>query len=348
MISSPPMSFFSGNVATRMSTGLALPSFDDVVAAGKRIADAAVRTPLLEFPELNAVTGGRILVKPESLQRMGSFKFRGAYNAISQLDRSTSPGGVTACSSGNHAQGVAEAARLCGLAAAIVMPSDAPRLKLARTRGAGAEVVTYDRVTENREEIASRLARERGASFVPPYDHPHVIAGQGTVGLEIVEQAQKASAEIDGVLVPCGGGGLVAGVGLAVRHELPRAELFAVEPAGFDDHARSLASGRRERNDALGGSLCDALLAPTPGELTFALNRAQLAGALVVTDEEAKAAVRFAFEMLKLVVEPGGAVALAALLAGRLPAKGRTIAIVLSGGNVDPEIYAAILGERSS
>ena len=326
-----------------MSSGLTLPSFDDVLAAAGRLAHVAVRTPLLEVPELSAAAGGRVLVKPECLQRMGAFKFRGAYNAVSQIDGSVSPGGVTACSSGNHAQGMAEAARLCGLPAAIVMPADAPRLQLARTRGAGAEVVTYDRVTENREEIADRLARERGAAFVPPYDHPHIIAGQGTVGLEIAEQAQAMGAEVDAVLVPCGGGGLVAGVGLAVRHEQPGAEVYAVEPAGFDDHARSLASGRRERNAALAGSICDALLAPTPGELTFALNREQLAGALTVTDAEAKAAVRFAFEVLKLVVEPGGAVALAALLAGRLPAAGRTVAIVLSGGNVDPDLYAEIL-----
>jgi threonine dehydratase len=322
---------------------LRLPTYEDVLAARTRIAPHAVVTPLLTHPALDAATGGRILLKAESLQRVGAFKFRGAYNKIVQVDKAAFPGGIVACSSGNHAQGVAAAATLCGLKSAIVMPADAPRLKAQRTRAFGGEVVFYDREREDRDAIAARLCEERKAAFVPPYDDPDVIAGQGTVGLELMQQAKVLGVTPEAVLVCCSGGGLVSGIALAVKAANPETEVRTVEPAGFDDMARSLASGKRERNAAMTGSICDALLQPTPGEITFAIARANLAPGLVVTDDEARAAVRFAFNELKLVVEPGGAVALAAILSGRLPVKGRIVAAVLSGGNIDPAMMAEIL-----
>lgn len=322
---------------------LALPTFEDIAAAAKRIEGLAVRTPLIESTILNDRVGARVLIKPENQQRTGAFKFRGAYNLISRLDRADWPGGVTTCSSGNHAQGVAEAARLCGLPAAIVMPSDAPALKLARTRRSGADVITYDRNSEDRDAIASRLGEERRAIFVPPYNSPDIIAGQGTLGRELMEDARALDAEPEAVLAPCGGGGLISGVALAVKHAREATEVYAVEPEGFDDHARSLASGRRETNASRSGTICDALMAPTPGELTFAINSRLLSGALAVSDAEVRRAVRFAFEELKLVLEPGGAVALAALLAGRFDAAGKTVAIILSGGNIDRTLFAEIL-----
>lgn len=321
------------------------PDFEDITAASQRIEGLAVRTPLLESQILNERVSARVLIKPENLQRMGAFKFRGAYNMISRLNADEWPGGVTTCSSGNHAQGVAEAARLCGLKATIVMPADAPALKLERTRRAGAEVVTYDRDSEDREAIAARIAEERGAKFIPPYNSPDIIAGQGTVGAELMRDAAERGAEPDAVLAPCGGGGLVSGVALAVKHLRAEAEVWAVEPEGFDDLARSLESGQRECNPSNSGSICDALLSPTPGELTFPIIQQLLAGALSVSDDDARAAIRFAFEELKLVVEPGGAVALAALLSGRFKADGKTVAIILSGGNIDGAHFARILNE---
>lgn len=321
-----------------------LPAFDDITAAAAQIADHALRTPLLESPLLSQRVGRTVLIKPETLQRVGAFKFRGAYNKIAQIDRAQWPGGVVACSSGNHAQGVAEAARLCGLAAVIVMPSDAPALKVARTKRSGAQVVFYNRDTEDRNAIAHALAQERQAVFVAPFDDPDIIAGQGTVGLEIVEQAEALGTGLDAVLVPCSGGGLVSGIAIAMGHLEPEAKIYAVEPEGFDDLRRSLQSGRRERNNASSGSICDALLIETPGELTFEILRKRLAGAFAVSDAEVREAVRFAFEELKLVVEPGGAAALAALLAGRLEEDSGTVAVVLSGGNVDAGLFAEIIG----
>ena len=323
-----------------------LPTYNDVLAAAERMGALVTRTPLIEHPVLNARTGGRILLKLEILQRVGSFKFRGAYNAVSQVDRSRFPGGVVACSSGNHAQGVAAAAMICGMNAAIVMPEDAPQLKIARTRSYGAEVVTYNRETEDRDAIARALCSERNAAFVPPFDHFDVISGQGTVGLELMAQAEAMNAVPDVVLAPCSGGGLITGIAIAVKEGSPATEVYSAEPAGFDDLARSLVSGNRERNAQLSGSICDALLVATPGELTFELAKQKLAGGAVVTDEEVRAAVRFAFEELKLVVEPGGAAALAAVLAGKVPAFGRTVCCVLSGGNIDPTLFAEIIGAR--
>lgn len=320
-----------------------LPTIADIEQARERIAPYAVVTPLVTHPALDQATGGRILLKAETMQRVGAFKFRGAYNAVSRIDRAKYPGGVVACSSGNHAQGVAHAATLCGIPSVIVMPADAPRLKIERTRAFGAEVVTYDRATEDRDAIAHRICAERRAAFVHPFDDFHVIAGQGTAGLELMQQAKAIGAIPDAVLACCSGGGLATGVALAVKAANPKAEVFVVEPAGFDDFARSLASGKREKNASSTGSICDALMAPSPGELTFALAQQNGVKALAVTDEEARNAMRFAFRELKLVIEPGGAVALAAILSGKLPVKGRTVAAILSGGNVDPADYAAII-----
>lgn len=323
-----------------------LPTFADVLAARSRLASYACVTPLIEHPALNAAAGGRVLLKAENLQRVGAFKFRGAYNKIAQVDKAAFPGGVVACSSGNHAQGVAAAATLRGFKSAIVMPSDAPRLKIERTRAFGGEVVMYDRARDDRDAIARKLCEERTAAFVHPFDDAEVIAGQGTVGLEMMEQAAAMGAVPDIVLVGASGGGLISGVSIAVKEKTPATEIYSVEPEGFDDLARSLEHGRRERNSALAGSICDALMAATPGELTFEMARQYLAGGLVITDEEAKTAVRFAFRELKLVVEPGGAVALAAILARKIELKGRTAAAVLSGGNIDPSLFAEIIMEQ--
>ena len=323
-----------------------LPTFSDLLAARQRLGSLACRTPLIEHPALNARVGARVLLKAENLQRVGAFKFRGAYNKVSQVDKAAYPGGVVACSSGNHAQGVAAAATLLGLRSAIVMPADCPRMKIERTRAFGAEVVLYDRVKEDRDAIAQELCRARRAAFVHPFDDVDVIAGQGTAGLEMMEQAEAIGAVPDIVLVGVSGGGLIGGISIAVKEKSPSTVIYSVEPAGFDDLARSLESGVHERNAALSGSICDALLAVTPGEITFELARRNLAGGLTVTDEEAKAAVRYAFAELKLVVEPGGAVSLVAILTGKIPLEGKTVAAVLSGGNIDPSLFAEIIQER--
>jgi threonine dehydratase len=250
---------------------------------------------------------------------------------------------VVAYSSGNHAQGVAAAARMRGLPALIVMPADTPMIKQENTKGYRAEVVTYDRDTESREEIASRFVRERGAVLVPPFEHPDIIAGQGTAGLELAEEAAARGVKLDDVLVCCSGGGLTAGVALAMAAKSPGTVVHTVEPAGFDDYARSLRSGKIESNAASSGSICDALMSRAPGELTFAINRPLLGEGLTVSDAEAAEAVRFAFETLKLVLEPGGAVALAAVLSGRISTRGRAIGVIASGGNCDAGLYARIL-----
>ncbi|MEM7565831.1 MAG: threonine/serine dehydratase [Pseudomonadota bacterium] len=316
--------------------GLALPTRADVVAAAERIAGEAVRTPLLRSPALDARCGRTVLLKAETLQRTGSFKFRGAYNAVLQIPEARRAAGVVAPSSGNHAQGLAEAARLLGMPCTIVMPADAPALKTARTKALGATVRPYDRIREDRLAIAKRIRDETGATLVPPFDHPHVIAGQGTAGLEMGEQAEAMGLSLDAALVCCSGGGLAGGIGLA----LPGVDTYTVEPAGFDDMARSLRSGRRETNASASGSICDALLVQTPGEITFPVAQSMLAGGLVVTDEQALAAMAYAFDTLKLVVEPGGAVALAAVLFDLVPKHYRTVGVVLSGGNVDPALFS--------
>jgi len=315
----------------------------DISDAAWIIAAAAVRTPLIENDRLNALCGGRVLLKFEGAQRTGSFKFRGAYNRLARLSAQERAAGVVAWSSGNHAQGVADAARLLGIAATIVMPGDAPAIKLANTRALGAEVVTYDRLRESREAIATTLAEQRGATLVPSFDDPFIIAGQGTVGLEIVEQVKERDATLGQVLVCCGGGGLTAGIATAVKAQVPEAAIYTVEPAGFDDTARSLRSGVREAVAADARSICDALQAPMPGAMTFPINKALVTGGLVVTDRQVREAMRFAFSTLKLVVEPGGAVALAAMMLGLAPPRDGVSVVVLSGSNVDPLDYAAML-----
>ncbi|MCR9255158.1 MAG: threonine/serine dehydratase [Alphaproteobacteria bacterium] len=320
-----------------------LPNPSDIIAAANRLAGHAVRTPLLNAPLLDDLVGTRVLVKPEMLQRTGSFKFRGAYNRISMIPEADREKGVIAFSSGNHAQGVACAARDFGIRATIVMPADAPHIKVENTRSYGADVRLYDRYRENRQAIGEALAAETGATLVKPYDDPGIIAGQGTVGLEIAEQAAELGMKPDIVLVCCGGGGLVSGTALALSEYLPHADVYSVEPAGFDDTARSLAAGERLENAPGAASICDALLASTPGELTFALISRFLKGGLMVTDTEALDAMAVAFRYLKLVSEPGGAVALAALLAGRVDVRGKTVAVVMSGGNVDPARFREAL-----
>jgi threonine dehydratase len=323
---------------------LALPTAADVDIAAGRLAGVALRTPLISSPVLDALAGGRIFLKAETLQRTGSFKFRGAYNKLSALaPQLRAGGGVVAFSSGNHAQGVAAAAKLLGMPAVIVMPRDAPRPKRERTAALGAEVVLYDREREDREAISRAIAQERGAVLVPPYDDPLVIAGQGTVGREIAEEIARLGHELDCVVVNASGGGLTAGIALAVKARAPAAKIYTAEPAGFDDHARSFRSGKRERNPALTGTICDALMAQSPGRLTFEINRVLVGDGVTATEEEVARAVAFAFRELKLVVEPGGAAALAALLAGKLDVAGRTAVVVLSGGNVDPELFARLV-----
>ncbi len=322
---------------------IALPGFAEVQAAASRLAGVARRTPLLASTPLDDVFGGRLLFKVESLQRTGSFKIRGAYNRLVQLDASQRRAGVVAFSSGNHAQGVAAAARMLGIPATIVMPSDAPRVKLENTRALGADVVLYDRIRESREQIAAKLASERGAMLVPAFNDPHVIAGQGTVGLELMQQAGELGLTPDQALLPCSGGGLVSGSAIAIRALAPATAVYGVEPEAFDDTRRSLAAGTLLKNPPEARSICDALQSSPPGELTFAINRELLAGILTVSDTEVETAMARAFRELRLVVEPGGAVALAAALAGRLPLAGRTTAIVLSGGNVDATTFVAAL-----
>ena len=320
-----------------------IPSFSDIEAAADRIQGQAVETPLISVPLLDEQTGAKVFLKPECLQRTGSFKFRGAYNRLSCIPEDRREAGVVACSSGNHAQGIAEAARLLGMNATIVMPSDAPAIKRMRTERSGARIVAYDRVTEDREAIALEIQTRTGATFVHPYNDPAVIAGQGTCGLEISLGLEAMGLAPDVVLVCCGGGGLTAGVALAVKTRHPDCQVFAVEPEGFDDYGRSLKSGQRETNARLSGSICDAILTDRPGEVGFAINRERLEAGLVVSDDEALSAVAFAFHEAKLVVEPGGAVALATLLAGRLDVRGKNVAAVLSGGNIDPDMMVRAL-----
>ena len=323
------------------------PTIDDVQSAAERLAGVAVRTPLLESPLLNELLGGRVLVKAEALQRTGSFKFRGTYNRISRLSDDERVNGVVSFSSGNHAQGVAAASKQCGTKALIVMPDDAPKVKVANTKAWGAEVTLHDPATTSREEVAEAAADERGALIVPPFDHPLIMAGQGTVGLELAGQAADAGATLDAVLVPCGGGGLISGCATALAACAPGVPVFAVEPEGYDDTMRSLAAGNRQRAAPDAASFCDALRAQTPGELTFSVNRRLLAGGFAVSDDEVAHAMRLAFLYLKLVVEPGGATALAALASGKYDGRGKTVAVVASGGNVDPETYCAALARAT-
>ena len=320
-------------------------SFAGVQDAARQIAGHAVRTPLIESPALNAHVGGRVLLKAETLQVAGAFKFRGAYNRISRLTADEKARGVVAYSSGNHAQAVAAAARMVGTSAIIVMPADSPSVKVEGVRAFGGEVRMYDRYSESREAIGEDIAASRGSVLVRPFDDPFVIEGQGTTGLEIVEQAKAAGAHIDQLLCGASGGGLIAGINLSMAALSPHTPVIAVEPKHYNDMQLSIAAGERMTHPPAPGTICDALMTDRPGELTFPINR-RVDRVETVSDAEVAEAVRYAFRVLKLVVEPGGAVSLAALLAGRARAKDRTTALVLSGGNIDPGLFAAIVEDR--
>ncbi len=332
-----------GVMVSSMDAPIALPTAADVDEAARRLAGIALHTPLLTSAALDAMTGGRIFLKAETLQRTGSFKFRGAYNKLAAIPPERRSGGVVAFSSGNHAQGVAAAAQLLGMRCVIVMPADAPRAKRERTAALGAEVVLYDRALDDREAIAGDIAARRGAVLVPPYDDALIIAGQGTAGREIVDDLGALGLTPDVVVITASGGGLTAGIALAIKARVPTATLYTAEPQGFDDHARSFRSGRREENTALTGTICDALMARMPGKLTFAINQSLVGAGVVASDEEVGAAVAFAFSELKLVVEPGGAVALAALMTGKVDVKDKIGVAVLSGGNIDPEVFSRLV-----
>jgi threonine dehydratase len=321
-------------------------SFEGVRDAARQLSGVAVRTPLVESRALNERLGGRVLLKCENLQHAGAFKFRGAWNRISRLTPDELNRGVVAYSSGNHAQAVAAAAKMMGTSAIIVMPADSPRVKVEGVLSFGGEVRSYDRYTESREAIGEEIAATRGSVLVRPFDDPFVIEGQGTTGLEIVEQAAELGASIDQLLCGASGGGLIAGINLSMAALLPDVPVIGVEPAAYDDTRRSLEAGERLTHPPVEKpSICDALMTDRPGELTFPINR-RLREVVTVTDAEVAEGVRVAFRTLKLVVEPGGAVSLAALLAGRVDARDRTTAIVLSGGNVDPGLFSDIIQER--
>ncbi|MES2834721.1 MAG: threonine/serine dehydratase [Pseudomonadota bacterium] len=320
-------------------------SFAGVQDAARQIAGHAVRTPLIESLALNERLGGRVLMKAETLQVIGAFKFRGAYNRISRLTDEEKARGVVAYSSGNHAQAVAAAARAVGTTAIIVMPADSPRVKVEGVIAYGGEVRTYDRYTESREAIGEEIAATRGSVLVRPFDDPFVIEGQGTTGLEIVEDARARGLELDQMVCGTSGGGLIAGINLAMAALSPDTAVIGVEPEAYNDTVLSLAAGERLTHAPAKPTICDALMTDRPGELTFPINQ-RLARVETVSDAEVAEAVRFAFRTLKLVVEPGGAVSLAALLTGKVRTKDQTTAIVLSGGNVDPTLFSAIIEDR--
>ena len=318
-------------------------NYDMITAAADRLRGHARRTPMLSSPFLDEIAGRRVLVKVECLQHTGSFKFRGAWSAVSALDEKVRRRGVIAFSSGNHAQGVAMAAARHGIPAVIIMPGDAPQLKIRNTKALGAEVVLYDRLKEDRDAIGARLAAERGLTLIKPFDEPQVIAGQGTVGLEIAEQAAEEGIFDADVIVCCGGGGLSSGIALALEHDAPGLRVRTAEPQGFDDVARSFAAGEILSNETMGGSICDAIVTPQPGNLTFPILHRLAGSGLVVSDDEALRAIALAFLRLKVVAEPGGAVALAAALFRPDEIEGDAVICTISGGNVDAELFAEAL-----
>jgi threonine dehydratase len=320
-----------------------VPSPAGVRDAAMRIKGAAIVTPLLENEWLNARAGGRVLMKAESLQHAGSFKFRGAMTRLSRLSPEERARGVLAYSSGNHAQGVARAARLFGASSVIVMPKDAPALKVAQVKAYGGEIVFYDRYTEDREAIGGAIAAERGLALAPPFDHVDTIEGQGTVALEAFAQAESMGARLDAFVICCGGGGLTAGCATILEEISPATEIMIAEPAGFDETWASIREGRRLKADQSARTLCDALASPMPGALTFPINQRRVTAGFSVTDDEVLETLAWAFKYLKLVLEPGGAAALAAVYHGRMKPSGGTIAITLSGANVDPPLFASAL-----
>jgi threonine dehydratase len=322
------------------------PIYRDVVAAAARINGVAVRTPLLEAALLNEVVGARVLVKAEMLQKTGAFKLRGAWNRLSQLSDDEKSRGVLCYSSGNHAQAVAASAILASTTATVVMPSTAPTLKALRCRAFGADVILHEGDRLSMVARATEIATAKGRVLVPPFDDPDIIAGQGTVGLEIAEAMTARDLNPDAVVIPCGGGGLAAGICIAIHEHFPDAALYGVEPAGFDDTKRSLAAGTRVANEPGARTLCDALMVPEPGALTFAINARLLTGIVTVTDAEVRHAMAAGFEHLKVVAEPGGAAALAAVLAGKLDLVGKTVVVVASGGNVDPAVFAEAIAHQ--
>ncbi|RWF27869.1 threonine/serine dehydratase [Mesorhizobium sp.] len=318
------------------------PGIADIRNAATRLSGLIVETPLIESPELNKRFGGRILFKPETLQRTGSFKFRGAYNKLSSLGEAERGRGVVAFSSGNHAQGVAASAAMFGVKAVIAMPADAPAMKIGNVRKMGAEVVPFDRFRDDRMTVV-RPWLDKGMALVPPFDDPAIIAGQGTIGLELMAQARALGVSLDAVVIPCGGGGLSSGISVAVKDASPDTAVWAAEPEHFDDTRRSLAKGERVANEPGHTSICDAILTAEPGAITFEINRKNLAGAVAVSDKATAQAMRDAMAFLKLVVEPGGCVGLAALSSGEIDLAGKCVAVVLSGGNVDFGTYAEIM-----
>ena len=311
--------------------------------AAARLDGVVVKTPLIEHPTLNERVGGRVLVKAEVLQLYGSFKLRGAYNRLSQLTAKERTKGVVAWSSGNHAQGVAYAGKLLGCPVTIVMPADAPEIKMKNVRALGAEVVTYDRYTDDREVLGHRIADERGMLLAPSYDHPLIMEGQGTVGLETFHQAAQIGATLDCFITCCGGGGLTAGCATILEELSPKTDIWIAEPEGYDESWASIRDGKVHVADVTQPTICDAIATPTPGVLTFPIMQRLVNGGATITEKEVAEAMRFAFETLKLIVEPGGAVALAAVLSGKYPAKGKTVAVTLSGGNVDLKSFVSIM-----
>jgi len=308
--------------------------------ASEVMSGVVIRTPLLENPEVNELLGGRLLLKAENMQRTGAFKIRGAYHRLSKLSPEQRAGGAVTYSSGNHALGLAQAARMLGSSAVIVMPSDAPPAKMDAVRASGAEIVTYDRDTEQSADVVSEIIRKTGRIEVPPSAHPQVLAGAGTVAVEIL---QDVGGPLDTVLIPCGGGGLTAATAVAMAEASPQTQVFACEPALFDDTRRSLEAGERVANPKGIRTICDSIMTPTPGELTFSINRHLLAGGVTATDDEVRDAMRFAYDHFKIVTEPGAVVGLAAILNGQVPIRGKTVATVITGGNVDTRRFATLL-----
>jgi threonine dehydratase len=315
-----------------------MPTFEDVQSAARRLNGVAHRTPVMTSATLDERVGSCVFLKCENFQRMGAFKFRGAYNALASLDAAQRERGVVAFSSGNHAQGVALAAKLLGMSATIVMPQDAPESKIAATRGYGAEVIFYDRATMNRDEIAGGIATERGATLISPYDNEAIIAGAGTAALELLEDVGR----LDAIVAPVGGGGLLSGTALAANGIDPSIALWGVEPEAGDDFAQSLARGERVKIE-VPATIADGLQTQSPGALTFPIVRERVRGIVTVSDEQLRAAMRFAFERLKLVIEPSGAAPLAALLSEKLPERYGRIGIIISGGNVDAQRFGALI-----